>query len=298
MVTVYGGKPLRSREISLLSARLMSSVSLSETVKFNALHAGWWNPDENPLIHMNSIRVQYIRQQVALNRSRLNKSTTENDHPKKNMFDIPIYPHRPFNDLKMLDIGCGGGLLSESLVRLGAQEVTGLDPSENLLQVARNRSEALLLDPRKSKPDYESTTAEEWAVRRPQHYDVACILDVIEHIENLDSLLDAASSLVKPGGLLIVSTLNRTTISYFMSIVGAEYLMGYVPVGTHDWALYRSPEEVQSLVHKFSFVPINVSGMTLRTPPMCGWNWSLDPNKTDINWIATYQLSQQEQRNN
>ncbi|KAL7575740.1 hypothetical protein ACA910_003073 [Epithemia clementina (nom. ined.)] len=232
---------------------------------------------------MNSIRVQYIQKQVALHRRELVNRLSSSSAPSCSL-----------NGLKLLDIGCGGGLLSESLARLGAEEVTGIDPSSHLLQVAKDRATTLFLDPSTTKPQYEAITAEELALKRPRHYDVICVMDVIEHVQNLDSLWNATSTLVKPGGLLILSTLNRTALSYALTIVGAEYVMGYVPMGTHDWNTYRSPSEVQSSLERFSFVQVDVCGMVLQRPPICGWDWCLDPGNTDINWIGAFKLQSQE----
>ena len=277
------------------SFRYLSSVSISETEKFNALHAEWWDPNKNPLIHMNPVRVEYILKQISSNRnngllSNEGLSSSPQQDQSQSQFSSSCGGSLCFSGLKMLDIGCGGGLLSESLVRLGADEVTGIDPSEHLLEVARQRAERLFSETSLSRPAYESTTAEEWSQQRPCYYDVICIMDVVEHIQDLDSLLRATAMLVKPGGFMILSTLNRTAISYMLTIVGAEYVMGYIPVGTHDWNNYRSPTEMQDVLAPLSFVPVDVCGMVLRKPPLLGWHWSLDPHNTDINWVGTYKL--------
>eukprot|EP00527_Entomoneis_sp_CCMP2396_P000941 CAMPEP_0198142222 /NCGR_PEP_ID=MMETSP1443-20131203/5081_1 /TAXON_ID=186043 /ORGANISM="Entomoneis sp., Strain CCMP2396" /LENGTH=280 /DNA_ID=CAMNT_0043805191 /DNA_START=82 /DNA_END=921 /DNA_ORIENTATION=+ len=267
--TVPKSKPLRIRKETCrvqTKERFSTSVSESEVQKFNALHSEWWDPKKNPLIQMNTVRVQYIREQVAAQ-----AFNTNTDDDEK----LPVSPiSPPFRGLKMLDVGCGGGVLSESLFRLGASEVTGIDPSKDLLRVAQQRAETLLATATNNqKPNYQCTTAEEWAVQRPQHYDVVCIMDVIEHIPQLDSVFSAISTLLKPNGILFVSTLNRTALSYALSIVGAEYVMGYVPVGTHDWNYYRSPSEVQDIFQPFSLQQSHIAGMVLRKPPLLTWDW-------------------------
>jgi 2-polyprenyl-6-hydroxyphenyl methylase/3-demethylubiquinone-9 3-methyltransferase len=193
------------------------------------------------------------------------------------------------NDLTALDVGCGGGLLSESLARLGAH-VTAIDPSQALVDVAKNHGKTAG-DPRLDKIDYQGgISVEELASQQQQQYDVVCLLEVVEHATNVKSLVEAASSLVKPDtGVLFVSTINRTWKSYLLTIVGAEYVMGYIPKGTHDWNQYLSPEEVSEVMDKCGMERIDASGMVLSKPPLFGnWDWRIDPNDTDVNWIGAF----------
>ena len=275
-----------------------TSVSETEVQKFNALHSEWWDPKKNPLIQMNTIRVQYIREQVE---AQLSTTSTATNSITNDTTDKAHNPHTssssslPFQGLSMLDIGCGGGVLTESLKRLGAAQAVGIDPSSHLLHVAKQRAVALggISDDSNNNnnvPEYHCTTAEEWAAQNPQTYDVVCIMDVIEHIPQIDSVGQAIARLLKPNGILIVSTLNRTALSYALTIVGAEYIMGYVPAGTHDWNLYRSPQEVQALWKPWGLEQTHVSGMVLRRPPVLQWDWKLDPTDLNINWVAAYRL--------
>ncbi|CAJ1930353.1 unnamed protein product [Cylindrotheca closterium] len=244
-----------------------SSISDTEVAKFSELSKTWWDPKENPLIGMNSIRVGYIMDQMSTERSLKGK--------------------------RALDVGCGGGLLSESLARLGAK-VTGVEPSLALAEQARLHAE---LDPRTRTIDYRGGwTVEQLAIEVEQSdaekYDMICCLEVIEHVADVDSILSSMQRLLKPNGKLFLSTINRTTKSKAVAIVGAEYIMRYLPVGTHDWNQFKSPEEVRALVEASGLQEVDVQGMILTSPPFQGrWDWALSTDDTDINWIGTYRLA-------
>jgi 2-polyprenyl-6-hydroxyphenyl methylase/3-demethylubiquinone-9 3-methyltransferase len=123
-------------------------------------------------------------------------------------------------------------------------------------------------------------------------FDVVCLLEVLEHVYHVDSILQAAASLLKPNGVLFVSTLNRTWKSHALAIVGAEYVMGYLPVGTHDWNKFKSPREIEQHVRRAGLTPLEISGMVLTQPPPplgTRWSWKLHPNDIDVNWIGAYQ---------
>lgn len=255
--------------------RSFSSVSATEVLKFSELNKSWWDPRRNPLIGMNSIRVEYIineLQQISSTRSTC--STTSK-----------------LSGIKGLDVGCGGGLLSESLARLGVN-VTAVDPSHALAQHAKKHAE---MDPKTRSIDYKGGySIEELAQEfRGPFYDIICILEVLEHVTDVESVLASARLLLKPDkGRLFVSTLNRTAKSKLMAIIGAEYIMGYLPPGTHDWNQFRSPQEVEGLMNRAGFEQVDVQGLVITKPPLLGqWDWKLDPTDTDINWIGTYKLS-------
>jgi 2-polyprenyl-6-hydroxyphenyl methylase/3-demethylubiquinone-9 3-methyltransferase len=235
----------------------MSSSSASEVAKFSAMDASWWDPKQNPLIGMNVVRVSYIQSML-----------------QQQQLDM--------KNQSVLDIGCGGGLLSETFARLGAAQVTGIDPSERLIAAARAHAQ---LDGKTRGIQYHCQTAEEVE----QQYQIVCLLEVLEHVPNVDSLLQTASRLLEPNGLLFVSTLNRTVKSHLLTILGAEYLMRYLPVGTHDWNKYLTPAEVAESCQKAGLEQVDVTGMVLTKPPLFGdWDWRLDPNDTNVNWIGTY----------
>jgi 2-polyprenyl-6-hydroxyphenyl methylase / 3-demethylubiquinone-9 3-methyltransferase len=294
-------------------APMTSSVSPSEVDKFSAMDDAWWDPVRNPLMGMNATRVQYIRDQIAINSS-----------------SSSIEPNR---SLRVLDVGCGGGLLCESLCRLlgaassshqrrGMTEnhegessprpvvVVGIDPSSSLIDVARKHA---ALDPKTCDIMYHCTTVEDYAAaftRAGQTkeakdsgsvlFDAVCLLEVVEHVEDmdrLDSMLSSVSALLRPHGLLFVSTVNKTWKSHALTIVGAEYLMRYLPIGTHQWHLYKSPQEVERALAPHRLRPVNVCGMVPTSVPIPmlpkflspPWEWKLDPNDVDVNWIGTYQ---------
>lgn len=248
---------------------------------------------------MNVTRVRYIRDQVQ-------RHLLQHKLPMENKLQQPSLP---LQGLRALDVGCGGGLLSESLARLGADTV-GLDPSPALVGAAEaHASRTLSHAPRERLRYIAGTTVEELADEHTASntgnsdndsklFDIVCCLEVIEHVPNPGSLLEAASRLLKPdGGLLFVSTVNRTPQSFALTIVGAEYVMRYLPVGTHDWKAYKSPDEVEQLLQQqqTGMQPVDVTGMVL--PPMSlpavllrnEWNWQLDPDDTNVNWIGCYQ---------
>jgi 2-polyprenyl-6-hydroxyphenyl methylase/3-demethylubiquinone-9 3-methyltransferase len=288
----------------MASSSSSSSVSSQEVDKFSGMDQEWWDPQKNPLIYMNAIRVQYIRTMVE---TELASATTANANAS---ISSKSKSGLPFAGLKALDIGCGGGLLSESLARLGAS-TTGIDPSDKLIRAAQQHAAVQFggqdnTNNNNNRPTYLNMTAEELAASMPDSetnmdtdtelFDVVCLLEVVEHASDVPSLLAAASSLVRPGGLLFVSTINKTWKSHALAIVGAEYIMGYLPPGTHNWNQFLSPAQVQNYLAASGLVvePVNganaVTGMVLASPPWPGrcWNWKLDPNDTDVNWIGTY----------
>jgi 2-polyprenyl-6-hydroxyphenyl methylase/3-demethylubiquinone-9 3-methyltransferase len=269
-----------------------SSVSKSEVSKFSGFSKTWWDPRENPLIGMNSVRVEYVIGQVkdgsAAARNPMNGPQDESDQPF----------HQPLSGLSALDVGCGGGLLSESLVRLGAT-VTAIDPSHQLVNQAKLHAQ---LDPKTRPINYRGgCTVEQLAEERvspsssgllQEHhlYDIICLLEVLEHVADVDSILSSTQRLLKPEtGRLFVSTLNRTVKSQLIAIVGAEYIMRYLPPGTHDWNQFRSPAEVEVFANRAGLEQVDVQGMVVTNPPFFGqWDWRLDPNDVDVNWIASY----------
>jgi len=233
----------------------------------------WWDPRKNPLVGMNPVRVQYIVETLASFDSL--QTLAENDPP--------------LTTLTALDVGCGGGLLSESLARLGAT-VTAIDPSVPLVESAKRHA---MKDPQTASIDYRGgVTIEDLAAISEDKFDVICILDVIEHATDVDSMLRASSSLLKSDGVLFCSTINKTFKSHFVAILGAEYVMRYLPIGTHDWNQFQSPQDVKDRMKLAGLKEVGVNGMVMTAPRLDGtWSWRLDPKDVDINWIGSYQLA-------
>lgn len=209
------------------------------------------------------------------------------------------YPGKIFTGLKALDVGCGGGLLSESLARLGA-DVTAVDPSSEIVRMAKQHSQRD--EEIAHKINYRGGSSVEQLAseildqhgkaRNSDLFDIVCVLEVIEHSSDPASLLSGASSLLKrptdtcPGGILFVSTINKTAKSFAFAILGAEYITGMLPVGTHSWNQFFSPNDVSNLVRDQGLSEIDVCGMVLR--PGFQLDFQLDENDTDVNWIAAY----------
>ena len=199
-----------------------ASIDPDEVEQFARLGAQWWNP-RGPMAALhkfNPVRLGYIRDQAVAHFSR---------DPKK--LDC-------LSGLRILDIGCGGGILSEPLARLGAQ-VVGADPSEENIAIA-----AVHAKDSGVSVDYRATTAEDLAAQREQ-FDVVLAMEVVEHVTNVDDFVATCASMVKPGGLMIAATLNRTMKSFALAIVGAEYILRWLPRGTHQWDKFVTPEELE-----------------------------------------------------
>ena len=198
-----------------------TSVDRDEVARFEALADAWWDPDGDlaPLHKLNPPRLRYIRDHICRRFGRDAKAPG------------------PLTGLRILDIGCGGGLLCEPMARLGAK-VTGADAAEKNLRVAALHAATSGL-----KIDYRHATAEELACEGAE-YDVVVNMEVVEHVADVELFLDACGALVAPGGLMIMATLNRTAKAFALAIVGAEYVLRWLPRGTHDWRKFVTPAEL------------------------------------------------------
>jgi 2-polyprenyl-6-hydroxyphenyl methylase / 3-demethylubiquinone-9 3-methyltransferase len=199
-----------------------ASVDPDEVEQFARLGAQWWNP-RGPMAALhkfNPVRLGYIR----------NQATAHFSHDPKKLDCL--------SGLRILDIGCGGGILSEPLARLGAQ-VVGADPSEENIAVAAGHAKECGIS-----VDYRATTAEDLAAQGEQ-FDVVLAMEVVEHVTNVEEFVATCASMVKPGGLMIAATLNRTMKSFALAIVGAEYILRWLPRGTHQWDKFVTPEELE-----------------------------------------------------
>lgn len=237
-----------------------TTVDPAEVAKFEAMAAEWWNPHGKfkPLHMLNPCRLDYITSQIAAE------------------FDRDLSAPAPFEGLRILDIGCGGGLLSEPMARLGAN-VTGADAAARNIPVAQIHAEQSGLS-----IDYRHTTAEDLAAAG-EVFDVVLNMEVIEHVADPLVYLRACHALMRPGGLMICSTLNRNPKSFLMAIVGAEHVMRWLPKGTHDWKKFITPEELYDLIRQAGLDPVDRKGMVFN--PL-SWNWSLSSRDLSVNYVT------------
>ena len=237
-----------------------NTVDPSEIAKFEAMAAEWWDPHGKfkPLHMLNPCRLDYITQQIA------------------GEFDRDLKSPTPFEGLRLLDIGCGGGLLSEPMARLGA-DVVGADAAEGNLPVARIHAEQSGL-----QIDYRHTTAEDMAAAGEQ-FDVVLNMEVVEHVADPLSYLTATRQLLKPGGLEICSTINRNPKSYAMAIFGAEVVMRWLPRGTHEWNKFITPDELFDLLRQAGLEPVDRKGFVFN--PIL-WSWSISDRDLSVNYVT------------
>lgn len=237
-----------------------TTIDPAEVAKFEAMAAEWWDPNGKfkPLHLMNPCRLDYITQQIAAE------------------FDRTLAGPLPFAGLRILDIGCGGGLLSEPMARLGAT-VVGADAAPRNIPVAQVHAEQSGLT-----IDYRVTTAEDMAAAGEQ-FDVVLNMEVVEHVADPTAYLTACRQLLRPGGLMICSTLNRNPKSFLMAIIGAEWVMRWLPKGTHDWARFITPDELYELIRRAGLDPVDRRGMVFNP---VSWRWSLSDRDLSVNYVT------------
>ena len=237
-----------------------SSVDTAEVAKFEAMAAEWWDPEGKfkPLHMMNPVRLDYITRQIAAE------------------FGRDLKAARPFEGLRLLDIGCGGGLLSEPMARLGA-EVVGADAAERNIPVARVHAEAQDLP-----IDYRHTTAEA-LVAGGESFDVVLAMEIVEHVADPAAFVATCHALLSPGGLMIASTINRNAKSFMAAIVGAEWVMRWLPKGTHDWAKFITPEELTGMIARAGLDPVDRKGFVFNP---VSWQWSISDRDLSVNYVA------------
>lgn len=238
-----------------------STVEPQEVAKFEAMAADWWDPDGKfkPLHMLNPTRLDYIVAQVAAE------------------FARDLSQPSPLKGLRLLDIGCGGGLLSEPMARLGA-DVTGADAAAGNLPVARIHAEASGLE-----IDYRNTTAEALA-ESGEAFDVILAMEIVEHVSDPVVFLQACRKLLRPGGVFICSTLNRTAKSYFLAVFGAERVMRWLPPGTHDWSKFVTPDELASMLSETGLDVVDRMGFVF--DPLT-WSWSTSARDLTVNYVTT-----------
>jgi 2-polyprenyl-6-hydroxyphenyl methylase/3-demethylubiquinone-9 3-methyltransferase len=237
-----------------------AGVDQAEIAKFEAMAEEWWDPNGKfkPLHMMTPCRQGYAVAQIAAQYGRDPKSL------------------RPFDGLRILDIGCGGGLLSEPMARLGA-EVVGADAAARNIPIARLHAEKMGLD-----IDYRVTTAEA-LVEAGEQFDAVLNMEVVEHVPDPQGFLDACAALVRPGGLMVTSTINRNPKSYVVAIVGAEQVMRWLPRGTHDWAKFITPGELQTMLERAGLDFVDAKGFVFN--PL-RWEWRISERDLTVNYVT------------
>jgi 2-polyprenyl-6-hydroxyphenyl methylase / 3-demethylubiquinone-9 3-methyltransferase len=236
-----------------------ASIDPTETAKFAAMAEAWWDPQGKfrPLHKFNPTRIAFIRDRVAARHGR-----------------DPLAP-RPLADLRLLDIGCGGGLLAEPMARLGAR-VTGIDAVARNIAIARLHAEQSGL-----AIDYRTATPEELA-EEDVKFDVILNMEVVEHVADRASFLGACSTLLADDGLMVIATLNRTAKAFALAIVGAEYVLGWLPRGTHDWRKFVRPSELAAGLRPRGLEFAELTGVSYN-PLTDRWSLSRD---LDVNYMA------------
>lgn len=235
------------------------SIDADEVEKFSAMAADWWDPAGKfkPLHKFNPVRLGFIRDVATRH------------------FGLDARARKPLTGLRVLDIGCGGGLVSEPMARLGA-DVTSVDASEANIKTAMTHARESGLN-----IDYRAGTAEGLLEAGTEPFDIVLNLEVVEHVANPDQFLQDTAALVKPGGLMIAATLNRTPKAFALAVVGAEYVLRWLPRGTHDFSKFLTPEEVAG--------PLEAAGLLAEQPQGVSYSplrdvWRLS-NDTKVNYM-------------
>ncbi len=237
----------------------MTSINKKEIDKFSKIADEWWNPEGKfkPLHKFNPTRIKYIKENIINNFNLKNKS-------------------KPLSGIKILDIGCGGGLLSEPMSRMGAN-VTGIDASDKNIKIAKLHSKK-----NKLKINYLCSSPEKLKIEKK--FDVILNMEVVEHVEDIDFFLKSCSKLLKKNGLMFVATINKTLKSYVFAIVGAEYVLRWLPIGTHEWEKFVKPEDLKKILMKYDLSLNKLEGMNFNIIKD-EWNISRD---LSVNYIAKF----------
>ena len=240
------------------------SVISKELEHFDKNSGDWWDPKGKfrSLHKLNPTRLDYINTQICIE------------------FDREMDTQSPFKGLTVLDVGCGGGLLTEPMIRLGA-EVFGVDAAEMCIEAAKQHSKEMNLD-----IHYEQISVEELSKRGEKFHIILCS-EVLEHVNNPAAFLEPCRNLLQPNGIMIASTINRNLKSYFLAILGAEYLFHWLPIGTHSWKSFIRPEEMQRWMEAVGLTWLDTKGLVYN--PIQD-RWHISPDDFDINYISTFVL--------
>ena len=237
----------------------MTSVNKKEIDKFSKMANEWWDPEGKfkPLHKFNPTRIKYIKENIINNFKLKNKS-------------------KPLSGIKILDIGCGGGLLSEPMSRMGAN-VTGIDASDKNIKIAKLHSKK-----NKLKINYLCSSPEK--LKTMKKFDVILNMEIVEHVEDIDFFLKSCSKLLKKNGLMFVATINKTLKSYIFAIVGAEYVLRWLPIGTHEWEKFVKPEDLKKILMKYDLSLNKLEGMNFN---IIKDEWSISRDLS-VNYIGKF----------
>ena len=236
-----------------------NTINKKEIDKFSKIAEEWWDPEGKfkPLHKFNPTRISYIKESIS------------------NILK-PKNTKMPLEKVKILDIGCGGGLLSEPMCRLGA-EVVGIDASDKNIKVAKLHAE-------KNNLDIEYICASPENLKTNTKFDVILNMEIIEHVENVNLFLETCSNLLKKNGIMFIATLNKTLKSYLFAIVGAEYILRWLPIGTHEWEKFVKPDDLIQILKKFNLKVDAIDGMKFN---LLKDKWSISSDKS-INYIGRF----------
>jgi len=238
----------------------LTTINKKEIEKFSKLANDWWNPigKFKPLHLFNPVRIKFIKEKLITH------------------FKINSISSTPLKNISILDIGCGGGLLCEPLKRLGA-EVTGIDASSNNIEVAKLHAKEMNLDIK-----YLNCPPENFKLKKK--FDVILNMEIVEHVLNIDSFMQNCSELIKKDGLMFVATINKNLKSYLFAILGAEYILRWLPIGTHDWDKFVSPQKLKTLANNKNFVFDRLTGVKF---DLFSKKWKLSDDSS-VNYISTF----------
>ncbi len=237
----------------------MISVNKKEIEKFSKMASEWWNPEGKfkPLHKFNPIRIKYIKENIVNNFKLKNKT-------------------KPLKGINILDIGCGGGLLSEPMSRMGAK-VTGIDASYKNVKIAKLHSKKNRLN-----INYLCSSPEKLKIKKK--FDVILNMEIVEHVEDVDFFLKSSSKHLKKNGLMFIATINKTLKSYIFAIVGAEYVLRWLPIGTHEWEKFIKPEDLKKIMTKYNLSLSKLDGMNFNIVKD-EWNITSD---ISVNYISKF----------
>jgi len=236
-----------------------NTINKLEIKKFNKLAKEWWNPEGSfkPLHKFNPVRIRYIKDSIIQHFNIKSKKL-------------------PLKNISVLDVGCGGGLISVPMKRLGA-DVVGIDASINNINVAKNYSNKKNL-----KIKYLCSSPEKLRIKKK--FDVLLMLEIIEHVDDINFFIQQSTKFLKKNGLMFIATLNKTLKSYVFAIVGAEYVLNWLPIGTHDWQKFVKPDELIDIAKNYKLNLVDISGLKFN-PLFDKWNIT---NDKSVNYIANF----------